>query len=113
MISPHTPPGTEVVAVMGCAAPFGCPWLVKGWLYTVDHIERAPRPGEYGVVLVEHGVFYPPPERRPWWLSWLPPKRQPHGWRLEAFRYVDLAGLDALLEAPAPKKRARVREKAR
>lgn len=105
MISPHTPPGADVIAVLPCPAMCGLPGLKVGELYTVDRIVESDEADDrFGVVLIGHGVGRGVPPRS-WRKLWRKPRERLWGYRLESFRYVDLAGLDALLDA-------RVKEKA-
>lgn len=105
MISPHTPPGTEVICVWGGPGLGGLPGLKVGELYTVDRIVEADDEfgDKFGVVVVGHGIGRSA-SRRNWRNFWRSRERE-WAYRLECFRYVELAGLDALLDA-------RVKEKA-
>jgi len=99
MISPHTKPGTEVVAIVTAGKMDGLPGVVKGCIYTVDEIfEANPGQGEkFGLFVREHGAGERI-EGRPWWRFWSKPDSITTGYRLSWFRYLDLAGLDALLD---------------
>ncbi len=57
MISPMTPPGTHIVAIVDLSPATGLPGVSKGALYTVASIHPSiDEPNEFGVVLQEHGV---------------------------------------------------------
>jgi hypothetical protein len=89
MISPHTPPGTEVVAIVEYEANAGFPAVYFGQIYTVAKIVEmtAGQPEAFGCVKQEHGeVEYP---NKPGFFF---------ACRLSWFRPLDLGGLDALLD---------------
>jgi hypothetical protein len=96
MISPNTKPGTDVVAVIDVAPDKGLPGLKKGVVYTVAAIALCADKVDSAAILREHGegVFFEP---KPWWAFWRSPKRSTSGYALHCFRYLELAGLDALL----------------
>jgi hypothetical protein len=84
MISPHTPPGTEIICVKAARTRrHGA--LALGAIYTVREIILAPS-GDYGVALVEiiNPVF------EPYGLE--------YAYCLSQFRRLDLGRLDALLD---------------
>jgi hypothetical protein len=92
MISPNTPPGTEVVCVEAGPGRFGDGGLRRGAIYTVERIAPAIN-GGHVVVLTE----IPP------WQTYTPPWGLVGiGFELRRFRYLDLpASLTGLLdEAP-------------
>lgn len=102
MISPKTPPGTDVVCVWGGPPDGGLPGLTAGDLYTVDRIVSGcgEDRDDFGVIIVGHGVGRTV-TRGGWRSLWRRPQTQYWAYRLECFRYVDLAGLDALLDTRA------------
>jgi hypothetical protein len=102
MISPHTPPGTEIVAVVDNVAAKGLPPLVKGRIYTVWKIIPTDD-GFYGVVVREHGPgrFF---ETLPWWKFWKRPKRFYSCWALKAFRYLDKAASPEFYATKEPRR---------
>ncbi|GLI93706.1 hypothetical protein [Methylocystis echinoides] len=89
MISPETPPGTEVVCVEAGPGRYGDGGLRRGAIYTVERIAPA-IDGGHVVVLTE----IPP------WQTYTPPWGLVGiGFELRRFRYLDLpASLTALLE---------------
>ncbi len=89
MISPDTPPGTEVVCVEAGPGRYGDGGLRRGAIYTVERIAPA-IDGGYVVVLSE----IPP------WQTYTPPWGLVGiGFELRRFRYLDLpASLTNLLE---------------
>lgn len=89
MISPDTPPGTEVVCVQAGPGRYGDGGLRRGAIYTVERIAPA-IDGGYVVVLTE----IPP------WQTYTPPwELVGIGFELRRFRYLDLpASLTNLLE---------------
>jgi len=89
MISPETPPGTEVVCIDAAAGPYGDGGLQRGGIYTVDRIAPAIG-GGHVVVLAEIAPWeiYSPP----WGLVGI-------GFDLKRFRYLDIPrSLTELLE---------------
>ena len=89
MISPNTPPGTEVVCVEAGPGRFGDGGLRRGAIYTVERIAPAIN-GGHVVVLTE----IPP------WQTYTPPWGLVGiGFELRRFRYLDLpASLTGLLD---------------
>jgi hypothetical protein len=89
MISPETPPGTEVVCVEAAPGRYGDGGLLRGSIYTVERIAPA-IDGGHVVVLTE----IPP------WQTYTPPWGLVGiGFELRRFRYLDLpASLTGLLE---------------
>jgi hypothetical protein len=88
MISPHTPPGTEVVCIENKQNPEDPrPALELGGIYTVGAIEPCGCWGD-GIPFVLH--LQEEPRNDKW------------GHSLACFRRLDLSGLDKLLTAPSP-----------
>ena len=89
MISPDTPPGTEVVCVEAGPGRYGDGGLRRGFIYTVEQIAPAIDGGNV-VVLSE----IPP------WQSYTPPWGLVGiGFELRRFRYLDIPhSLTRLLE---------------
>ena len=56
MISPHTKPGTEIVAIVDHAPDKGLPGLAKGRIYTVQAVIRTVEE-DFGVVLREEAYL--------------------------------------------------------
>jgi hypothetical protein len=111
MISPHTPPGTEVVALLDIPPNLGRPALHRGRVYTVDCICEAVEweSERYGVVLREEGAGEYV-AARPWWKFWASPERRETARRLRWFRKLDRAATPEFYEAKAPvKARGRAR----
>lgn len=80
MISPDTPPGTEVVCVDDAPGPYGDGGLQRGAIYTVERIASA-IDGGHVVVLAE----IPP------WRTYAPPWGPVGvGFELRRFRYLDI-----------------------
>ncbi len=80
MISPDTPPGTEVICIDASAGPYGTGGLAPGEIYTVRRIETALEK-RYAVLLDE----LPPVEvcMPPWGMVTI-------GFELKRFRYLDI-----------------------
>ncbi len=62
MISPDTPPGTEIICIDASAGPYGPVGLALGEIYTIERIESALYDGHV-VLLSElpHSQAYEPP----------------------------------------------------
>lgn len=89
MISPNTPPGTEVVCVEAGPGRFGDGGLQRGAIYTVERITPA-IDGGHVVVLSEIQPWQG--YAAPWGVVGI-------GFELRRFRYLDLPGsLTRLLE---------------
>jgi len=80
MISPHTPPGTEIVCIDSSAGPLGSCDLTDGAIYTVARIVPA-LCDRHVVLLAELPLtqIYEPP----WGLVTV-------GFELKRFRYLDI-----------------------
>jgi hypothetical protein len=86
MISPDTPPGTEIVCLDASPGPYGCGGLTTGEFYTVERVERTL--DNRNIVLVAELPLtqaYEPP----WGIVII-------GFELRRFRYLDIP--DALSE---------------
>lgn len=86
MISPDTPPGTEIICIDASVGPYGSGGLAQGEIYTVRRIEKALE-NRYVVLLDE----LPPVQvcRPPWGMVTI-------GFELKRFRYLDIP--DSLIE---------------
>lgn len=92
MISPNTPPGTEVVCVEDGPGRFGDGGLRRGEIYTIERIAPAIDGGHVAVV-----------REIPPWRTYAPPWGLVGvGFELRRFRYLDLPpALTGLLESAA------------
>jgi hypothetical protein len=104
MISPHTPPGTVVAAIVDIPAMLGLPGVHKGRYYTVARMlplskEWAQKTGRSACVELEgHGVgesYEPPPNP---WLRFFCLRQCHWAYPVTAFRPLDLGSLENLLD---------------
>jgi hypothetical protein len=104
MISPHTPPGTIVVAIVDVPALLGLPGVHKGRYYTVARMlplskEWAQKTGRGACVELEgHGVgesYEPEPG---FWRSFFFWRQRHWAYPITAFRHLDLGPLEKLLD---------------
>lgn len=105
MIDPDTPPGTVVVAVDDVLPQHGLPGVQRGGYYTVARIvptseeTRAATGRSASVVIEGHGVGVSYENDPRGWRAFF--RRHPTYWAypLTVFRYLDLGGLDLLLDS--------------
>jgi hypothetical protein len=104
MISPHTPPGTIVVAIVDVPAMLGLPGVHKGHYYAVSRMlplskEWAQKTGEVaGVELEGHGVgesYEPEPG---FWRRFFCGRQRHWAYSITAFRHLDRGLLEELLD---------------
>lgn len=90
MISPDTPPGTDIVCLDDSAGRYGPSGLVRGRIYTVDRIRQGLH-GEFVAILADlaPSISYA-----------LPWGKVTIGYALRRFRYLDIPDeLTRLLQA--------------